>query len=94
MNNITNKLILRDHLAIGRSKLANERTLLAYIRTGLMFFVSGLSLIKLFSDDTVLVYFGYFLIPLSVCLIIWGIYRFIKTCKSIKKAYNIENEIS
>ncbi|HFU75703.1 MAG TPA: DUF202 domain-containing protein [Arcobacter sp.] len=87
-----NKLILRDSLAIGRSKLANERTLLAYIRTGLMFFVSGLSLIKLFSDDIALVYFGRFIIPLSVCLIIWSIYRFIITCKSVKKLYSIEHQ--
>ncbi|HHH54880.1 MAG TPA: DUF202 domain-containing protein [Bacteroidetes bacterium] len=78
-----NKLVLRDSLAIGRSKLANERTLLAYIRTGLMFLVSGLSLIKLFSDDIILVYFGYFLIPVSVLLFILGIIRFKKYQKSL-----------
>ncbi len=29
------KIILRDHLALERTKLANERTLFAYIRTSL-----------------------------------------------------------
>lgn len=28
-------MILRDHLAIDRTRLANDRTLLAYLRTGL-----------------------------------------------------------
>lgn len=30
-------LVLREYLAIERTKLANETTLLAYIRTGLYF---------------------------------------------------------
>ena len=30
------ELILRDHLALDRTRLANERTLLAYLRTALM----------------------------------------------------------
>ena len=35
-------LILRDHLAIERTRLANERTLLAYLRSGVaMLMVSG-----------------------------------------------------
>lgn len=37
-------LILREHLAIERTKLANETTLLSYIRTGLYFIVAGSTL--------------------------------------------------
>lgn len=37
-------LILREHLAIERTRLANETTLLAYIRTGLYFLVAGSTL--------------------------------------------------
>ena len=38
------QLILRD-------RLARDRTLLAYIRTGIMLFASGLSIIKLLPGD-------------------------------------------
>jgi len=37
-------LVLREYLAIERTKLANERTLLTYVRTGLYFLVAGSSL--------------------------------------------------
>lgn len=86
----TNKLILRDYLAISRSKLANERTLLAYVRTGFMFFVSGLSLIKLFPTETIWVFFGYSLIPMSVFTIILGIIRFRQTERDITKSYKMK----
>lgn len=35
------ELVLREYLAIERTKLVNESTLLAYIRTGLYFLVAG-----------------------------------------------------
>ena len=35
------ELILRDHLALDRTRLANERTLLSYLRTALMLMVAG-----------------------------------------------------
>jgi putative membrane protein len=37
-------LVLREYLAIERTKLSNETTLLAYIRTGLYFLVAGSTL--------------------------------------------------
>ena len=37
-------LVLREYLAIERTKLANETALLAYVRTGLYFLVAGSSL--------------------------------------------------
>jgi len=37
-------LVLREHLAIERTRLANETTMLAYIRTGLYFIVAGSTL--------------------------------------------------
>ena len=35
------QLILRDRLAIDRTKLANERTFLAYFRTSIIFLGTG-----------------------------------------------------
>ena len=42
----SHQLILRDVLAIDRTRLANERTLLAWLRTALMLLISGVTLIK------------------------------------------------
>jgi putative membrane protein len=38
------EIVLREYLAIERTKMANETTLLAYIRTGLYFVVAGSTL--------------------------------------------------
>ncbi|MGL4911655.1 MAG: DUF202 domain-containing protein [Romboutsia sp.] len=39
-------MILRDHLAVDRTLLANERTYLSYLRTVVSFIVAGLTLWK------------------------------------------------
>jgi putative membrane protein len=41
------RLILRDHLALERTRLANERTFMAYIRSALYLVIGGLALIQL-----------------------------------------------
>jgi len=77
----TNKeeaLILRDVLAIDRTRLANERTLLAWLRTGLMLLVSGVTLIKLFEGQTLLEITGYVLIPFGLVASVLGVYRFLQ----------------
>ena len=38
------ELVLREYLAIERTKLVNESTLLAYVRTGLYFLIAGSTL--------------------------------------------------
>ena len=52
------KLSLNDHLAIDRTILANQRTLLAYIRTGLAIGVVGATFLELFTglSTTILAY--------------------------------------
>lgn len=44
------ELILRDYLAIDRTKLAAERTMLAYLRTALTLIIAGVTISKLFED--------------------------------------------
>ena len=66
------KLILRDHLALERTKLANERTLFSYIRTSLYLLTAGteFSRLKIFRDSTVLhgyVSFRYIHIYFRIC---------------------------
>jgi len=43
----TDELILRDHLALVRTRLANERTLLSYIRSALYLLIGGIALLQL-----------------------------------------------
>lgn len=48
MDDATKKdMILRDFLAVDRTKLANQRTFLSMLRTGLYFEVMGLSVLSL-----------------------------------------------
>ncbi len=42
------KLILRDHLALERTKLANERTLFSYIRTSLYLLTAGIGIYQIY----------------------------------------------
>ncbi|MEZ4988037.1 MAG: DUF202 domain-containing protein [Saprospiraceae bacterium] len=43
----TDELILRDKLAVDRTRMANQRTLLAFVRTGLYFIVAAIGIMHL-----------------------------------------------
>ena len=47
---------LREHLALERTKLANERTLLAYIRASLYLLVGGTALLQLKDNERIIHY--------------------------------------
>jgi putative membrane protein len=81
----SNRLSLTDYLAIDRNKLANERTLLAYLRTTLTFLVAGVSLIQFFQYQ-IIVISGYILIPTGILIFVFGYYRYGKMRKSIIQA--------
>lgn len=68
-------LILRDHLALDRTVLANERTFLAYVRTALATMAAGATLPKLFPDDRTFELVGWLLIAIGVACLAFGIYR-------------------
>jgi putative membrane protein len=76
MTDITNNdLILREKLAIERTRLANDRTLLSFIRTSLYFGIAGVSI------DTVLsVAYGWIMeigfVVISLLLLVIGIFRY------------------
>lgn len=77
-------LILREKLAIERTKMANQTTLLAFLRTSMYFFVAGLSINQLLEFDSkhlvsVIMY------VFSSFLFIYGIFQFILNKKWIKK---------
>jgi putative membrane protein len=79
-------LILRDHLAIDRTRLANERTLLSWLRTALMMLVSGITLLKLFEGVMPMETLGALLIPTSLWVGFLGARRYRLTRRSIQTA--------
>lgn len=78
------ELLLRDYLAEERTVLANERTFLAYIRTALAVAVGGVSLIH-FIASTIADVFGIILIFAAIATFIIGIWRYIRTRRSLDK---------
>ncbi|MFW6370396.1 MAG: DUF202 domain-containing protein [Bacteroidota bacterium] len=79
-------IILRDHLAIERTKLANERTFLAYMRTTLYLILGGIAFLNM-QDLKEIRVLGYFSLVLAIIVLIIGIVRFIELKKHIKKMY-------
>jgi len=79
------ELILRDHLAIARTVLANERTFLACIRTTLALFAAGASFIQFFRLQWLEVV-GYLLIVSGLVLLAVGTRRFLSFRRDIRKA--------
>ncbi|MCB0497404.1 MAG: DUF202 domain-containing protein [Cyclobacteriaceae bacterium] len=78
------ELILRDYLAIDRTRLANERTFLAYFRTSIFFLGTGISVIHIefFEEVTFL---GWGLVCLSPIILTIGILRLFRVKKMIGK---------
>jgi len=70
------ELILRDRLALDRTHLANERTLLAYVRTAFMLIVAGATAIKVLPDDRLIVGTGWALLAGGLAMGAFGARRF------------------
>ncbi len=71
------KRILRDHLAYDRTIMANERSLLAYARTGLTSVVTGLAFLKFMAHEWAQAA-GWMLIVVGPVFIVFGAYRFVQ----------------
>jgi putative membrane protein len=81
-------LTVRDYLALDRTKLANHRTFLAYIRTMIMLFASGITFLKAFPDDNVMRTLAWILIPASIGVLLIGLMVFLIVKKNIFKRYS------
>lgn len=79
------ELVLREYLAIERTRLANETTLLAYIRTGLYFLVAGSTLGQVV-DTAFWKIAGLPLIMIGLLIVLAGIVRYIKIKRLIRKS--------
>ncbi|WP_369686020.1 DUF202 domain-containing protein [Mariniflexile sp. AS56] len=80
------QIILRDYLAIERTRLANERTLLSYIRSSLYLLLGGIAFFQLknFPNFRYLAFVSLFF---SALFFVIGIYRFMLLKKSLKRLY-------
>jgi putative membrane protein len=84
------RIILRDYLALERTRLANERTLFAYLRTSLYLVLGGIAFLQL-KDFEHIKWLGYFSLGLSVVFLVVGIYTYFKLKSKLKKYYTSEN---
>lgn len=80
------EVILRDYLAIERTRLANERTLLSYIRSSLYLLLGGIAFFQL-KDFPNFKYLGLLSLLFSALFFIIGLYRFVLLKKSLKRLY-------
>lgn len=81
---IEQELIIRDFLARQRTALANERTLLSYIRTSLYFLVSGTALFEVNKLSHVSG-LGYLAFGLSFAFLVVGFFSYFKIKKKLRK---------
>ncbi len=79
---INKDLILRERLALQRTILANQSTLLAFLRTSMYFFVAGLSLESLLKIENSYI-IEWFLFISSFVIFCIGIFNYFKHKKMI-----------
>lgn len=72
-------------LALIRTDLANERTVLAYIRTALMMVVSGVTLLKVYGDDGVSLVLAWLLIANGIVIAMVGAVRYACLRSSLRR---------
>lgn len=85
------EIILRDYLALERSKLANERTLLSYIRTSLYLTLGGIAFLQLQGFGNI-AWVGYLSLVCSATFLIIGIVRYHRLKKRLWRYYTAIKE--
>lgn len=76
--------LVREHLAMERTKLANERTLLSYIKASLYLLLGGLALLQIKEYENVK-WIGYTALFICVIFVIIGISRYIALERKLRK---------
>ncbi|WP_411766186.1 DUF202 domain-containing protein [Winogradskyella sp. A3E31] len=80
------EVILRDYLAIERTRLANERTLLSYIRSSLYLLLGGIAFFQL-KEFPNFKYLAILSLIFSAVFFVIGVYRFTLLKKSLKRLF-------
>lgn len=81
------ELILRDYLALERTKLANERTLFSYIRTSLYLLTAGIGVLQI-ESITSLDGVAWICIISGIILFFMGFYRYRQMKEHLEKLVN------
>jgi len=84
------EIILRDYLALERTKLANQRTLLAYLRTSLYMLLGGIAFLQLSGFENIR-WVGYLALALSVIFVFIGIIKYYVIKARLTKYYQTRN---
>ena len=80
-------IILRDYLAMERTRLANERTLLSYLRSSLYLLVGGIALLQLQGFESIK-FLGYISLSLAVFCVVFGFIRYLRLNRKLMKYYS------
>lgn len=80
-------MILRDVLAVDRTRLANQRTVLSFFRTGLSLVVTALAIFEFKQGDIWYMRAAWAMIGLGIAVMIAGFISYFATKRSIKKSY-------
>lgn len=75
---------IREHLALERTKLANERTLLSYIRASLYLLIGGIALLQI-KEYEYIYWIGYLALFICVAFITIGVSRYIALERKLSK---------
>ncbi|WP_417885880.1 DUF202 domain-containing protein [Zunongwangia sp.] len=86
---IIDEKLVREHLALERTKLANERTLLSYIRSSLYLLLGGFALLQIESYDQ-LDWVAYVAFACSLIFLTIGISRYISLGRKLNKLLRTE----
>lgn len=82
---LTREAVLNDELAIERTKMANDRTLLSFIRTCLYFSIAGFSFNEFISGKSGN-YLGISLFIVAGIILAIGLIRYLQVGKKIRKS--------
>ncbi len=80
------EIILRDYLALERTRLANDRTLFSYIRTALYLILAGLAFMQM-TDFKSIKWLAPLCFLISIIILILGITSYFKMRIKLKKYY-------
>ncbi len=81
------ELKLTDALAIDRTYLANQRTLLSYLRTGLYLVIAALAIFQL-KDENEITIAAWYMIGVGALVALIGIVNYFLMRRKIKKSYS------
>lgn len=81
------ELILRDELAIDRTLLANERTMMAYVRLAITLVIAGVSIIH-FAMEKWFETIGFLCVPVGIAAGIFGWRRYVRMDLQIREIRN------